>query len=396
MDEHKLTKKAAIRFVILMGIISLFADMTYEGARGIAGPFLATLGASGLIVGVISGLGEFFGYALRLVSGYFSDRTRAYWSITGIGYAINLLAVPLLSLANAWQVAAFLLIVERMGKALRTPARDAMLSYATHATGRGRGFGLHEALDQIGAITGPLLIALVLFFQKNFALAFAILLIPAIMALSLLAYARILYPHPEKLEIKTFSIKPTHFQMPYWLFLIGSCLVAAGFVDFPLIAYHFEKKAIIPAIWIPILFSITMGVDGIASLFLGKLYDKKGMIVLIISIACSSFFPFFTFLGGFNWAIVGIVLWGIGMGVQESLVRAMLAQLVGTEKRGTGYGIFYFWYGIAWLAGSALIGYMYDYSIPVLILISFLLQMASLPFFYKAKKLNTRARAHMR
>src|SRR5262249_1911144 len=150
MLNHDLSKKTALKFVVLIGLVSLFADMTYEGARGIAGPYLAVLGASGTTVGIVAGFGELIGYGLRLFSGILSDRTGKYWAITIVGYFINLLAVPFLALAGRWETAALLLVMERVGKAIRTPARDAMLSHATHQTGHGWGFGLHEAMDQIG------------------------------------------------------------------------------------------------------------------------------------------------------------------------------------------------------------------------------------------------------
>ncbi|MGH6852422.1 MAG: MFS transporter, partial [Methylocella sp.] len=146
-----LPRHSAIRFIVLLGVVSLFADMTYEGARSVTGPYLGVLGASAAIVGVVAGFGEFLGYALRLVSGYLSDRTGGYWLITIIGYGVNLLAVPLLALTGRWELAVLLIVGERAGKAIRTPARDAMLSHAGSQTGLGWSFGLHGALDQTGA-----------------------------------------------------------------------------------------------------------------------------------------------------------------------------------------------------------------------------------------------------
>lgn len=385
-DEKGLTKQKALRFVILIGIISLFADMTYEGARGISGPYLAILGASGLVVGLVSGFGEFLGYTLRLISGYISDRTRSYWTITFIGYAINLLAVPLLAFTHDWPSAASLLILERVGRAIRTPARDAMLSYASHVTGRGWGFGLHEALDQIGAIVGPLLVAAILYSKQSYPLGFAVLIIPALVALALLAFARYLYPHPEHLEIEKEVVKNQKLNRPYWIFVLAGCCIAAGFVDFPLIAYHFERQNIAPAMWIPILYAIAMGVDGLAALVLGRWMDQWGLKVLIFSVACTALFPVFVFFGHFGWAVVGVILWGIGMGVQESLMRAVVAHLVGVEQRATAFGLFHFWYGICWLAGSAFIGYLYDVSLTLLVIISIVFQLLSLPFLWNLKK----------
>ena len=225
-------KKSALRFIVLMGLVSLLADITYEGARSITGPYLAILGASGAAVGVIVGLGELIGYGIRVVSGYAADRLRSYWMFTFLGYAINLLAVPMLALAGNWQMAAFFIVLERFGKGLRTPARDTMLSFATKQVGRGFGFGLHEALDQIGAISGPLIVAGILFSQHHYSVAFACLLIPAIGALSMLTFARISFPRPEEMEIPEKKLLTKGWPRQFWIFVLGASLVGAGFVDF--------------------------------------------------------------------------------------------------------------------------------------------------------------------
>jgi MFS family permease len=384
-EQTRLTRQRALRFVILMGMISLFADMTYEGARSITGPYLALLGASGTIVGIVSGLGEFIGYTIRLISGYISDRTRSYWAVTFIGFFLNLLTVPLLALTNQWPIAATLIILERLGRAIRSPPRDAMLSYATHATGRGWGFGLHEALDQIGAITGPLSVAAILYFRNSYSLGFAILLFPALLTLALLGLAYRLYPRPEELEVSQESIKVEGFNRNYWLYAIAICLVAAGFVDFPLIAYHFEQDKVIPAIWIPFLYALAMAVDGLSALLLGKWFDRQGMIVLIFATFCSALSAPFAFWGDFRGAVISMILWGIGMGAQESLVRAVVSQLVGKQKRATAFGLLHFWFGIFWLIGSALMGYLYDHFLAALIYFSVGMQLASLPFFWMLK-----------
>ena len=261
-----LSKNTAIKFVILLGIVSLFADMTYEGARSITGQYLAILGASGTVVGIVAGFGELIGYGFRLISGYVSDKTGKYWLITFIGYVLNLIAVPLLALTGNWPLAAALMILERLGKAIRNPSRDAMLSYATKETGRGWGFGLHEAMDQIGAIVGPLIVSVVLYYQGTYQTSFAILLIPAICALSVLALAQFLYPRPQDLEIETQSVKVEGFSKKYWLYIAAVSCVAAGYVDFSLIAYHFEKMSVISNVWIPVFFSIAMAADGLAAL----------------------------------------------------------------------------------------------------------------------------------
>ena len=261
MEPRDLTKAAAWRFIILLGVISLFSDITYEGARSISGPFLGELKASAAVVGVVAGLGEFLGYTLRLGSGYLADRLGRYWLITFAGYSLNLLAVPLLALAGRWEIAAILLLAERMGKAIRTPARDAMLSHATASVGRGWGFGFHEAMDQIGAVTGPLIVAAVLYFQGSYRQGFAVLLLPAVLALVVITAAARLYPHPQHLEVSAPALKTTGFTRPYWLYVVAAGLLGAGYADFPLIAYHFGKTALLPAGWIPLFYAVAMAVD---------------------------------------------------------------------------------------------------------------------------------------
>jgi len=384
-DNEINLEKTAFRFIILLGIVSLLADMTYEGARSITGPYLALLGASGTVVGIVAGSGELVGYALRLVSGYIADRSGRYWLITILGYTVNLLAVPLLALAGRWEIAAALMITERIGKAIRTPSRDAMLSHATKDIGRGWGFGLHEAMDQIGAMTGPLIVAAVLYVKGGYKASFGILLFPAILAISILLIARYLYPRPKDLEKSSVSLVTKGFPPVFWIYLCAVALVAAGYVDFPLMAYHFKKQAIASDNWIPVLYAIAMGIDAIAALLFGRLFDRMGVQILIAATLLSSLFALFAFLGGFYAAIFGITLWGIGMGAQESIMRAAIANMIPANKRGSAYGIFNAGYGLSWFLGSALIGILYDVSTVALIAFSVIAQLTSIPFFMKAK-----------
>lgn len=382
MKVNSLDRQHALRFVILLGIVSLFADVTYEGARSITGPFLAVLGASAAVVGFVSGLGELVGYALRVVSGYFADRTQKYWTITVIGYVVNLLAVPFLALAHHWSIAAVLIIMERLGKAIRTPARDAMLSHAGEHLGMGWGFGIHEALDQVGAMSGPLIVAAVLFFKGNddYRLGFAILAIPALFAISTLLFAKKLYPHPHELSTKRIEFDSEGIPKLFWIYFIGALFVAAGFADFPLVAYHFEKKNLLSPVWIPLAYAIAMGVDGAVALALGRLYDRYGFWILIIVTFIAALFAPLVFLGNFYLALLGVILWAIGMGAHESLMRAVVGKMVGINKRASAYGIFNMGYGIAWFLGSAAMGVLYDVSIPLVILFILALQFAAIPW----------------
>lgn len=382
------TKKAtALKFIILLGVVSLFADVTYEGARSINGPYLALLGASATTVGFVAGLGELIGHSLRLVSGYMSDRIGRYWAITLFGYTLNMLAVPALALAGRWEIAAMLMITERIGKAIRTPARDAMLSHATREIGRGKGFGLHEALDQIGAVLGPLTIAGVLYFKEGYRTGYAILVVPAVMTIGVLATARWLYPQPRNLEVGQPELETKGFSKKFWLYLIAVALIAAGYADFPLIAYHFKKASVASDTWIPLFYAVAMGIDAIAALFFGYLFDRIGISILIIASLFSMLFAPLVFFGNFSVAIIGVALWGMGMGAQESIMRAVVAEMVPLARRGTGYGIFNTGYGIFWFFGSALMGVLYDFSLVFLIAFSVVTQLASVPLLFLVKKM---------
>jgi MFS family permease len=370
--------KIAVRFVVLLGLVSLFSDMTYEAARSINGPYLEVLGTSGKLVGWVAGLGELLGYGLRLIAGYLSDRTRKYWIITIVGYLINLISVPLLAWAGHWQLAVLLMVMERVGKAIRTPARDAMLSYGAKELGRGWGFGLHEALDQIGAVIGPLLVSAALFQkQSDYPLAYQLLWVPAAIAIVILIRSARLYPHPEYLEINTGTINSKGFSRTFWLYLLAMLFIAAGFADFPLIAFHFKVTGVVKDALIPIFYSVAMASDALAALVLGKWFDRAGYKVLMVSTFVSLFFAPMVFWGGSNIAFIGMIFWGIGMGAQESVIRASVAELAPANKRGSAYGIFNTGFGFFWFLGSVVMGYLYDRTIAGLILFSLIAQVVA-------------------
>jgi MFS family permease len=382
MIKQSSIKGKAFRFVLLVGVMSFFADFTYEGSRSIIGPYLAVLGASAAAVGIITGLGELLGYGLRLVSGRLSDQTGKFWPITIFGYIIQMASVPLLALAGNWPVAALLIIIERVGKATRNPPRDVMLSHAAKEMGYGWAFGVHEALDQSGALVGPLAVAGVLALHGQYQLAFAFLLIPALLTLSILAVARITYPRPEELDSHPPDVKTTGLPRVFWLYLAGAVLVAAGFADFPLIAFHFAKTAVVPGVWVPVFYAIAMGVGGAGSLLFGRLFDKAGIVILIPLTLLGALFAPLAFLGGFWVALVGVALWGLGIGVHESIMAAAVAQMVPVQRRASAYGLFTAGYGIFWFLGSAALGILYGISLPALILFSVILELAAIPLFF--------------
>jgi len=307
----------ALKFIIIIGIVDLFADMTYEGSRSITGPFLAILGASAFVVGFVAGFGELLGYVIQFFSGYLTDRVSTYWSILIGGYMINLLAVPLLALAGSWEMAAALIITERMGRGIRLPSRDVMLSYATSQVGHGWGFGLHNALDQTGAIIGPLIVAVILYMRGSYQMAFAFLLLPAVLALIVLVISRFLYPYPTNLEVKVPQLGAKGFNKAYWLYIIAIALIAAGFADFALIAYHFQKTGLLSPALIPIFYAVAMGVDALAALLFGKLFDKVGIPIMILVAILSALFAPLVF---FRWILFSIS-WNDNMGCEYGVSR---------------------------------------------------------------------------
>lgn len=354
--------------------------------KSIIGPYLAALRASAAAVGIITGLGELLGYGLRLVSGRLSDRTGKFWPITIFGYIIQMASVPLLALAGNWPVAALLIIIERIGKATRNPPRDVMLSHAANEMGYGWGFGVHEALDQSGALVGPLAVAGVLALHGQYQLAFAMLLIPALLTLSILAAARITYPRPEELESTPSDVKTTGLPRAFWLYLAGAVLVAAGFADFPLIAFHFAKTSVVPGAWVPVFYAIAMGIGGAGSLLFGRLFDKAGIIILVPLTLLGALFAPLAFLGGFWVALIGVALWGLGIGVHESIMAAAVAQMVPIQRRASAYGLFTAGYGVFWFLGSAALGILYGISLPTLIIFSVVVELAAIPLFVVASR----------
>jgi len=379
-------KSAALKFVLMIGVLSFFADFTYEGSRSILGPYLALLAASGTAVAVVTGFGELLGYGLRLVSGRMADLTGKFWPITIFGYFVQLLAVPALALAGNWPTAAALIILERVGKAIRNPPRDVMLSHAGKEIGYGWAFGVHEALDQFGALFGPLFVAAILAWRGEYRFAFAALLVPGVICFSLLLIARWLYPRPEDMETQVTNVQSKGLPRVFWIYLAGAALVAAGFADFPLIAFHWQKTASVSKNWVPIAYSIAMAVSGTGSLVFGRLFDRFGIGILIPLTLLSALFAPLVFLGGFWPAFIGAALWGLGMGVHESIIPAAVAPMVPPQRRASAYGLFTAGYGVFWFLGSAVMGILYDWSIHAAVGFCVALELAAIPLFFFVRR----------
>jgi MFS family permease len=377
-------RATALRFIVCLGVVSLFADMTYEGAYSIIGPFLKDLGASAAAVGLISGLGEMIAASLRYFSGRFVDRTRAYWGMAIFGYFMNLVVVPAMAFAGNWQVAALLVVVERTGKSLRGPARDVLLSEATSKIGHGWGFGVHAAMDQTGAVLGPLLMADAVMRAQHFGPAFLRLAFPAAGALIALLVARLVYPQAGKATPR--QVQSSVLPHVFWLYVAAAGVLALGFVDFPLLAYHFQATAVAKPAVIPLLFAGAMGINGLAALILGRMFDRYGIQVLSFGILISMIGIPLGFLGGHAGAVASVACWAIGMGAQDASLRAGIAQVVSMNKRGTAFGAFNGVYGIMWFLGSATMGLLYDRWLPALVVFGVLAQLSAAILFFRLRK----------
>ena len=383
-------KKSALAFIVAFGVVSLFADMAYEGMRGITGPYLALLGASGAAVGIIAGTGELFGYLLRLASGKLASATRAYWPITLLGYVVQMATVPLMALAGAWWMAALFIILERTGKAIRNPAANFMMSRAGDQIGQGWAFGLHEALDQTGALAGPLITALVLARHGAYTDAFLWLGVPATITVLIVIGVSLRYPAAGSAAPKAATgSRDGALPRAFWLYVASAGLVAFGFADWPLIAYHFAQAKIVAPVIVPVLYAVAMGATGVGALIFGRLFDKIGFAVLIPAILIAAVTPPLVFFGGETEAIIGTLCWGVALGVETSALTAGVARLVPDSARANAFGIFSAIFGIAWFAGSAALGALYDISFTALVAVSVIAELLALfPLFVllKARK----------
>jgi hypothetical protein len=376
-------RASALRFIVCLGIVSLFADMTYEGAHSIIGPYLKDLGATALQVAFIAGVGEMLGASLRYFSGRFADKTRAYWLITFCGYAMNVIAVPALAYAQNWQTAAILIIAERTGKALRGPARDVLLSGATQEIGHGWGFGLHSIMDQTGAVIGPLLMVAAVARAHHFGPAFLWLVFPALGTLLALTMARILNPdHLGKSKVAGPQVLPRVF----WIYVAAAGLLACGFVDFPLLAYHFQSAGISTAVEIPLLYAGAMAVNGLTALLFGRMYDRFGLNTLVVGILISLIGLPLGFLFGFWGAIASVGCWAAGLGAQDACLRSGIASVVSMNKRGGAFGAFNGVYGVMWFLGSLAMGLLYSRSLKGLVAFGIVAQLISAVMFFRLRR----------
>lgn len=383
---------AAMFFIVLFGTVSLFSDMTHESANSIRGAFLSLTGASAAVIGFVSGLGEMVGYGLRYVFGWLTDRTKHYWPMVLFGYTLDVVAVPALALVgrHGWLLACALLIVQRLGKAIKKPAKDTVMSFAAMQEGVGKSFAIQELLDQIGAVLGPLLLYVIMLVQRHddtfsdYRTCFAFLAVPGAITLLLLWITYKKFPHPEDFEPEPKQFIPFKKSRRFILYIIGISLFAFGFADYSLIVMHFSRTHLFAADVVPLLYALAMLMDAASAFVFGWMFDRQGTVSLVISTLIAAPFAVFVFLGNsVATAVIGVVLWGIGMGAQESILKAAVTTMVPKQSRATGYGIFECCFGIAWFLGSWLLGVLYDRSLGAMVAVSVVAQLSAVLFFVR-------------
>nr|WP_317324728.1 MFS transporter [uncultured Flavonifractor sp.] len=402
MGERKKRLSRAMVFLLLFGVVSLFSDMTHEGASSIRGAYLTLMGASAGVIGFVSGLGELVGYSMRYVFGRLTDRTKRYWSMTILGYVLDVVAVPALALVGegGWIWACGLLVVQRMGKAIKKPAKDTLMSFAASREGVGKSFGIQELLDQIGAFLGPVLLSAVLLLRgqgdpfQNYAFCFAVLAVPGGITLLLLFFTRRKFPDPEQFEPEPKEYVPFRMKKQFLLYIAGISLFAFGFADYSLILMHISRtfRDLAAQNTLPLIYAGAMAVDAAAALIFGHLYDRIGVKAVAISTVLSSAFAIFVF--SFRTVpalLLGVALWGVGMGAQESVLKAAVTTMVPKNSRATGYGIFECSFGVFWFLGSWLMGVLYDVSLPAMVAVSVLAQLAAVALYMASDRCAQKA-----
>jgi len=376
-DEGKIGNRAAYTAVLMMGVVSMLGDICYESGRGIAPDYLRFLGASAFMVGAVSGAGEFIGYAARLLSGPLADRSRAYWLFIFLGYGL-ILAVPLMGFTSSVEVVMLLLLLERLGKALRSPSRDTVVSIVSKGVGAGKAFGLHEAIDQIGAVIGPAALGAVMFYTaNNYSTAFKALLLPYVLMVGFLVFVYSRIGRSVDVEAKATGAAEGGLTRGFWLYYGAIFLNTLGLIPVALILYM-GSSILQPsgAQWmVPLLYVVVQLIDAPMAVVSGILYDRMGVKVLMAPFALSVLPAFLVSYGGLVGVVSACIVYGLILGMQESIYRAAIAHLVPLQRRGTAYGIFNTALGVGTLAGGVVFGFFIDGGLSGVVMLGYALVM---------------------
>lgn len=387
----------AWRVVWWFGFVSLAADMVYEGARSVYGPLLAALGASAVVVGLVTGAGEAVALVLRLAFGPLADRTGRYWSLTIVGYGMTAVCVPLLALAPRLGAAglgfaATMILLERLGKAVRSPSKSALLAHAASSVGRGRGFGVHKALDQVGAFAGPLVVAGVVAVGSLW-WGMAVLAVPGAIAMGLLLTLRRRVPDPAVYDDAVTAGPGTAgverrgwwaeavgagLSGDFFRYAIAASLTTGALVTFGIIGYHLTVEGLLPVAAVPVVYAAAMAVEAVAALLVGSVYDRTGPRVLLVVPVLVALVPALALGSALVAVLAGVVAWGFAQGVQDSTVKAVVADLVEAPRRATAYGVFAGIQGLLAIVGGVGAGWLYERSLPALVAVVALTQAVAL------------------
>lgn len=365
MSFRALGKELFIVF-ILLSLVSLFADMTYEGARSVFGSYVGLLGATAFFASLAS-IGEFLGYVSRLLSGTLAGHWRSskvYWSLVFAGYVLNLIACPLLALSGYWQLVILLIFLERIGKGLRTPVRDVIIAEVTEKAGKGKAFGLHEALDQAGAVLGPLMVSVTLYMTNNsYFVTFSLLALPAAISIALLLTAYSKYPKVRSAEVSVPILKSrVVLGRVFWLYTASMSLIALGFMPWVNASYYLRAEGFADYM-VAMMYLVAMLVDGFLAFLMGMVYDRVGLASLVVAPVLSALIVLTLVMGDPVLILLSSVFWGAVMGIYESTARAAIADIVPIEGRAYGYGMFGAFFGMAWMVGSMVYGYLYQHGL---------------------------------
>jgi len=374
-EARSKSRKNAYFAILLLGIVSLMGDVVYEGSRGIVPSYLGLLGATEVIVGLIGGLGDFLGNAMRLVSGFLADTTRAYWLFIFLGYGL-IVSIPFLGLSVGLEIAIILVLLERLGKAFRSPSRDTVLSIVGKDVGAGKAFGVHELLDQVGGILGPLIVTALMFYSNNYNFAFSFLFLPFLMLLAALAYTY------KKIGSKTAIIEPQKMKgkreklaKPFYVYTIAVLLNTVGLITYALILYKASKILQPTQQWIvPLIYLLIQGVDAPTAFIAGYAYDKFGVKILVVPFTLSLFPSLLTIISAeLTLIIAAAAVFGLVLGMQESVYRAAVSELTPISSRGTAYGIFNTAYGVGFLISGSIYGLMMELKLPLITVMLYVL-----------------------
>lgn len=353
------------RGVWVLGFVSLLMDISSEMIHSLLPLFLVgTLGVSVLAVGLIEGLAESTALITKVFSGALSDYLGRRKGLAVLGYALGALTKPVFALASSVGMVVAARFIDRVGKGIRGAPRDALLADITPPAIRGAAFGLRQSLDTVGAFAGPLLATgLMLAWANDFRAVFWVAVLPGVLAVGLLLLG---VQEPER-DRSRAAVNPIRREALarlgpayWWVVVVGGVFTLARFSEAFLVLRASQLG--VPTAWVPLVMVAMSGVYAATAYPFGKLSDRlshrsllaAGLGVLIVADTVLALASSWLALG------LGVVLWGVHMGMTQGLLAAMVADTAPADLRGTAYGFFNLLSGLAMLVSSALAGWLWS------------------------------------